>query len=120
MATTYIAPNEGSWIKGSGYEKRPILGEDALRVPGTLVQDIRIPVGARVPLHVHDSCTEVFYGRAGEGEMTIGQEVFRLTAGATIICAPGQVHDAKNTSSVDWVYVVFKTHVVPDDTRWLE
>lgn len=110
----------GQWIAGQGYEKRILFTDDVLGCVGTLLQEVRIQPEATVALHFHRSCTEVFCMKRGTGFMDINGTRVDLYPGDVLTCHPGDVHNATNTGADDWIYVVFKTNVVPDDMYWVD
>jgi quercetin dioxygenase-like cupin family protein len=110
--------DKGSWLRGAGYLKKPIFSESDLRLEGTIVQLVTIEPQQHVPSHYHRSCTEVFCITGGRGQMTIGDTLLELSVGDIVMCEPGEVHDARNYTDDPFVYIVFKTNVVPDDTVW--
>jgi mannose-6-phosphate isomerase-like protein (cupin superfamily) len=56
-----------------------------------------VSVGACTRMHRHDASEEIYHVMAGEGVMTLGDDVFAVRAGHTIYIAPGTPHMVKNT-----------------------
>lgn len=113
-----IDPSTAPWIEGKGYRKQPLLTEEALRCPGTLVQIVEIGVGSYVPMHVHGTSLEVFTILSGTGTMTIAGQELTLGPGDMATTEPGDYHDARNIGDVPWRILVFKTNAKPDDSTW--
>ncbi len=59
-----------------------------------------IPVGMQTQLHRHGMTEELYYITAGEGVMTLGDEVFPVTVGDTIAIMPGMPHCVRNAGKV--------------------
>ena len=53
--------------------------------------------GCRTLLHRHRATEEIYYVVQGEGEMVLGDDRFRVSAGDTICIAPGTAHCIENT-----------------------
>jgi len=56
-----------------------------------------VPVSMTTQLHKHLRSEEIYHITAGEGLMTLGQEIFAVGAGDTICIPPGTPHRIKNT-----------------------
>ena len=55
--------------------------------------------GAVTALHLHRVTEELYFILAGTGEMTLGGQVFAVSAGDTVCIAPGTAHRIRNTGS---------------------
>ena len=55
-----------------------------------------VPAGAKTELHLHKNSEEIYFILAGEGEMTLGDHKFHVTAGDTICIAPNIPHQIFN------------------------
>lgn len=55
--------------------------------------------GAVTALHLHRVTEELYFILAGSGEMTLGGQVFAVSAGDTVCIAPGTAHRIRNTGS---------------------
>jgi len=111
-------PDQAEWIQGSGYSKLRIFDEKQLRCRGALFQTVKILPGQSVDPHHHLESVEIFHMISGRGHMAINNEVISLQPGDTILCEPGDIHDAHNPNQEDWIYLVFKTNSSPQDTYW--
>ena len=58
-----------------------------------------IPPGTTTRLHKHLASEELYFISEGQGEMTLGDEVFTVHKGDTVCIAPGTAHCIKNTGS---------------------
>jgi mannose-6-phosphate isomerase-like protein (cupin superfamily) len=56
-----------------------------------------IPAGTTTRLHRHHASTEYYHVTGGQGEMSLDEECFPITAGDTVLIRPGQVHQVTNT-----------------------
>ena len=55
--------------------------------------------GARTHLHRHAVTEELYHVSAGSGIMTLGDECFPVTAGDTVLIAPGTPHRIEATGT---------------------
>jgi mannose-6-phosphate isomerase-like protein (cupin superfamily) len=60
-----------------------------------------VPVGKTTTLHRHHRSEELYYFLAGEGRMTLGEEILVVTVGDTVCIPPGTAHCLTNTGNVD-------------------
>lgn len=51
-----------------------------------------VPAGARTLLHRHHETEELYHVTAGEGLLTLGDEVLKVSRGDTALIAPGTPH----------------------------
>lgn len=61
--------------------------------------------------HAHTDMCEVFFVEAGEGVIQINQEAYPLNSGTCIAVEPGEVHEVRNTGSVELVLTYFGLQV---------
>ncbi|MBF0458924.1 MAG: cupin domain-containing protein [Nitrospirae bacterium] len=59
-----------------------------------------VKLNGQTALHKHDLTEEIYYITTGRGLMTLGDEVFEVSAGDTICIEPGTPHMIKNTGAV--------------------
>ncbi|MBF0517365.1 MAG: cupin domain-containing protein [Nitrospirae bacterium] len=59
-----------------------------------------VKVNGQTSLHKHDLTEEIYHFTAGRGLMTLGQDVFEVSAGDTVCIEPGTLHNLKNTGTV--------------------
>ena len=57
------------------------------------------------PPHTHDG-EEAFYILEGVGEVTIGEETFRVDAGSCVFLPPGKLHGIRNIGKSNLKYMV--------------
>ncbi|HNH99737.1 MAG TPA: cupin domain-containing protein [Rhodocyclaceae bacterium] len=53
--------------------------------------------GAATRLHLHRRTEEIYHVTAGRGRMRLGERVFDLERGDTVVIAPGTPHNVRNT-----------------------
>lgn len=51
-----------------------------------------VPPATRTLLHRHRIAEEIYHLTAGSGRMTLGESVFDVTAGDTVLIPPGMAH----------------------------
>lgn len=72
--------------------------------------------GERVLLHTHE-VEEVLIFTAGEGEASIGTEIFAVECGVTIHIPAGEIHGFRNTGRDELrLYVIFPGNQFPATT----
>lgn len=60
-----------------------------------------VPPGVKTELHLHKQSEEIYYITAGEGEMTLGANTFRVAVGDAICIAPNTPHQIFNFTRAD-------------------
>ena len=68
--------------------------------------DIRVAPGKGVPRHTHTREDEALFVLSGELEATVGDEVFTLTAGETLIAPRNIPHQLRNSGNVTNHYLI--------------
>ena len=58
-----------------------------------------IPAASAIALHRHHRSEEIYHITKGSGLMTLGDKIFRITAGDTICIPPGTPHRIQNASN---------------------
>jgi quercetin dioxygenase-like cupin family protein len=107
----------GDWIKGEGYRKKILAGEDELG-EGNIVQVVEIGPRAKVKPHYHKVQTEFFYIMKGKAKLSIGGENFEAQEGEYYLCKPGDMHSVENDSEDVFEIMVFKTNWRKGDSYW--
>ncbi|HHI93744.1 MAG TPA: cupin domain-containing protein [Gammaproteobacteria bacterium] len=80
-----------------------------------------IPMGVRTYLHRHVHSEELYHVTAGQGRMTLADEVFDVSAGDTLCINPGVAHCIENTGNADLVILCCCAPAYShDDTELLE
>ncbi|MFV0350490.1 MAG: cupin domain-containing protein [Halodesulfovibrio sp.] len=54
--------------------------------------EAEVPEGTETFLHIHQHTEELYHVTAGEGRMTLGDAVFTVQAGDTVLIRPGVAH----------------------------
>lgn len=60
-----------------------------------------VAVGMETELHLHWTSEELYHVTHGEGEMTLGEAVFGVSAGDTVCILPGTPHRIRNAGEVE-------------------
>lgn len=68
--------------------------------PVSLAEATVLPGSATV-LHVHRTSLEIYHVTNGSGLMTLGNEVFEIREGDSILINPGTLHRVENTRKHD-------------------
>lgn len=71
----------------------------------------RFAPGQVAPAHAHADMSEVFFVESGRGEIEVNQQVYSLTAGVCVAVEQGEVHEVRNTGSVELVLTYFGLRV---------
>jgi quercetin dioxygenase-like cupin family protein len=81
----------------------------------------RFPKGLAFPIHQHKECEQTYLFLEGEGEVTLGGEVHRLTKGGVVYIPRLTDHAVRNVGDSELVYVVVETYpegYLPDEPTW--
>lgn len=62
---------------------------------------VRLAPGGEIQTHLHETETETAYVLAGQGELTVEQEIILMTPGAGASIPPKHLHSLKNTGDAD-------------------
>jgi len=68
--------------------------------------DLRVAPGKGVPRHTHTREDEALFVLSGELEATVGEEIFTLRAGETLIAPRNIPHQLRNSGSVANHYLI--------------
>ena len=68
--------------------------------------DMRVAPGKGVPRHTHTLEDEALFVLSGELEATVGDEIFTLRAGETLIAPRGIPHQLRNSGNVPNHYLI--------------
>ena len=66
----------------------------------------RIPPGAGEVLHYHQRARQLFFVLAGELQIQLGEQLFRLSTGDALEMPPGNPHRVQNLGQVDAAFLV--------------
>ena len=83
----------------AGRRTRVLVGPDApLEAERFVMGHVTIYPGGSVPLHSHEQ-EEVYYIAAGEGSITVNEEIRKVRTGDCIYIRPQKTHMLKNTTT---------------------
>ncbi len=88
-----------AYITKDGSEIRELMHPDGQGNRQQSLAEARVPPGGRTLLHRHHLSEELYHITAGQGEMTLGNECFSVTAGDTVCIPPGSAHCIENTGA---------------------
>ncbi|HYQ27782.1 MAG TPA: cupin domain-containing protein [Polyangiaceae bacterium] len=74
--------------------------------PDLSVIQERIPPGEGEVTHYHSHARQCFFVLAGELQIQIDEQLFRLTTGDSLEVAPGKRHRVRNAGHVDAAFLV--------------
>ncbi|MDH5183967.1 MAG: cupin domain-containing protein [Gammaproteobacteria bacterium] len=69
------------------------------RVENQSLAEAIVPIGKKTLLHRHTRTEELYFISKGQGEMTLGDEVFIVQEGDTVCIRPGTPHCIKNVGA---------------------
>lgn len=92
-ALAEIAP----YITRDGSEIRELLHPDHHAVRHQSLAEAIVPPGATTLLHCHALSEEIYHVTRGHGVMTLGDTVFAIAPGDSVVIAPGTPHCVENT-----------------------
>lgn len=61
--------------------------------------EARVPPGTATLLHRHQVTEEIYHITQGSGLMTLGDEVFPISTGDSIVISPAVAHRVENTGT---------------------
>jgi len=64
-----------------------------------------VKIGQTTFAHAHKVSEELYYILAGEGDMRLDDDWFKVVVGDTVAILPGQIHQIKNTGNGDLVFL---------------
>jgi mannose-6-phosphate isomerase-like protein (cupin superfamily) len=65
------------------------------------------PPGEIAHAHSHHDMTEVFFIESGQGIISVNETSIPLKAGMCVTVEPNEIHELKNTGSIDMVVTYF-------------
>lgn len=89
---------------GDGCDGWHLLKRDDLSV----IQE-RVPPGKFEIKHLHRKARQFFYILSGEATMMLGNQTIRLSASEGIEIPPGAIHQFRNDSNTDVVFLVISS-----------
>lgn len=89
------------YITRDGSEIRELLHPDHHAARHQSLAEAMVPAGGKTILHRHAKSEEIYHVTRGAGRMTLGAKSFAITAGDSILIAPGTPHCVENTGADD-------------------
>ncbi|MBI4199076.1 MAG: cupin domain-containing protein [Chloroflexi bacterium] len=86
-------------LKEAGGVLRRFLATAELGTASLTVVEVVLPLGGRLPLHVHPGHEECVVVLGGPIEATLGEETATVGRGAAVIVPPGVPHALRNVAS---------------------
>lgn len=83
-----------------GSEIRELMHPSIHSVSNQSIAEAIVKPGEKTTLHVHRKTEEIYHITGGSGEMTLGDDVFGVVEGDTIVIAPGTRHAIRNTGKI--------------------
>jgi mannose-6-phosphate isomerase-like protein (cupin superfamily) len=65
------------------------------------------PPGEIAYAHSHHDMTEIFFIESGEGVILVNERSIPLEAGICVTVEPNEIHELKNTGSIDMAVIYF-------------
>jgi quercetin dioxygenase-like cupin family protein len=103
-------------VPGQGYQKRVLIDEDALGIPGSFIQEVEFRKGDVVRQHHHRFQTEIFYA-LGQAPFLINGQNITMGPGDILVCEPGDVH-GNPIIPYDFRILVLKVNYRENDIVW--
>lgn len=85
------------YLTRDGSEIRELLHPDRGESSNQSLAEAVVLPGAVTLLHLHRASEEIYHVTRGEGKMTLGNEIFTLAVGDSILIPPGTPHRVENT-----------------------
>lgn len=85
------------YLTRDGSEIRELLHPDRGESSNQSLAEAIVPPGTGTLLHRHRTSEEIYHVTRGEGKMTLGDEIFTLAVGDSILIPPGTPHRVENT-----------------------
>jgi len=82
-----------------GSEIRPLIDRTTSSIEKCSLAEEILPAGAAVGRHYHQETEEIYYILSGTGEMTVGEETEKVSAGDAVYIPANNIHTLKNTGS---------------------
>ena len=85
------------YITKDGSEIRELLHPDHHAVRNQSLAEASVPPGTITLLHRHHLTEEIYHVTHGNGLMTLGDAIFPIAAGDSVLIPPGTPHCVENT-----------------------
>jgi mannose-6-phosphate isomerase-like protein (cupin superfamily) len=79
-----------------GSEIRELMHPDLHGVRNQSLAEAIVPPGSATRLHRHRVTEEIYHVTAGQGRMTLGEEIYVVEVGDTVLIPPGISHCIRN------------------------
>jgi mannose-6-phosphate isomerase-like protein (cupin superfamily) len=90
-------PESAPYVTCDGSRVRELMRPERHAVVRQSLAEAELGPGQASLLHRHRETEELYHVTAGEGEMTLGDTAFPVTAGDTVCIPPGTAHRIRNT-----------------------
>lgn len=80
------------YVTKDGSEIRELLHPDAHGARNQSLAEATVLPGHRTHLHLHHQTEEIYHVTTGQGRMTLGEDVFAVGPGDSILIPPGTPH----------------------------
>jgi mannose-6-phosphate isomerase-like protein (cupin superfamily) len=90
----------------AGIEKRVILRSGEVPSVTTFAQACFAP-GQETTVHAHQTMYEIYLVESGGGEILVDGRNVELTPGVSVIVEPRELHQVRNTGTIDLVLTYF-------------
>ena len=88
------------YVTKDGSEIRELLHPQHHAVRNQSLAEARVPPGTATLLHRHGVTEEIYHVTQGAGLMTLGDQIFPIAAGDSILIPPTVPHRVENTGTV--------------------
>jgi mannose-6-phosphate isomerase-like protein (cupin superfamily) len=88
-----------AYITKDGSEIRELLHPEHHGVKNQSIAEAMVPPGTQTMLHRHHRTEEIYHITSGSGLMTLGEDIFEVAQGDSILISPGTAHCIKALGS---------------------
>lgn len=89
-----------AYITKDGSEIRELLHPSTHAVRNQSLAEAVVPPGTTTVLHRHRLSEEIYHVTRGQGMMTLGDDIFAIAPGDTVLIPPGTAHCVSNTGNM--------------------
>lgn len=86
-----------AYVTKDGSEIRELMHPAGHGVERQSLAEATVPIAGRTLMHLHRQTEEIYHFVSGRGRMWLGDEVFAVAQGDTVVIAPGIAHRVENT-----------------------
>jgi mannose-6-phosphate isomerase-like protein (cupin superfamily) len=110
-----------SYITKDGSTIRELMHPDQHDSRHQSLAEAVVPPGSKTQLHRHQQTEEIYHITQGRGMMTLGDHVFAVEPGDTVVIVPNTPHCIENTAATDLhILCACSPAYSHDDTELLE